>query len=404
MAGDGLSPLSERRPPRSVSLWVVLALLIIVAALLYRYRRPLLGDLHDPGAQPRAVTPRGELSALEKSQIEIFRSASPSVVHITTAVAVARGTPSDFNILEIPRGTGTGIVWSADGYIVTNSHVLAGAQSARVMLADNSSYPASYVGHDSGSDIAVLKIHTERGVLQPIQIGTSSDLHVGQSVFAIGSPFGLDQTLTTGVISGLGRQIPAPDGHIIEDAIQTDAAINPGNSGGPLLDSAGRLIGVNSAILDPRQLEVFSGIGFAVPVDTVNRVVPDLIAHGQVERPALGVSIYPDASADELRRRNVGGLNSAGVLVQSVLPGGAAEQAGLRGGQAGTTDESTRIGDLIVGMNGNPITNADDLYRELGRHRVGDTVTVTVLRDGQKRDMRVTLQPRSWVRQPSEGR
>ncbi len=238
-------------------------------------------------AAPRAVAPRGPLAADELANVELFRRTSPSVVHITTLE-----TQRDFfsrATQEVPRGTGTGFVWDGDGHIVTNYHVIQGASAARVTLADQSTHKASLVGFFADRDLAVLKIEVPR--LPPIPLGTSRDLLVGQRVYAIGNPFGLDQTLTTGIVSALNREIESFNSRTIRGVIQTDAAINPGNSGGPLLDSAGRLIGVNTQIASPSGAS--AGIGFAIPVDEVNRIVPRLIRDGRFVRPALGVTSGP---------------------------------------------------------------------------------------------------------------
>jgi S1-C subfamily serine protease len=317
-------------------------------------------------------------------------------VHIITAIAVQQGT----NLLEMPRGSGTGIVWDAEGYIVTNFHVIYGAETATVTLADNTTYPASLVGIDPSTDLAVLKIPATEGQLTPIALGSSSDLQVGQNVYAIGSPFGLDQTMTVGVISGLGREIPSADGRgKIADVIQTDAAINPGNSGGPLLDSAGRLIGLNTAILNPNNEAASVGIGFAIPVDAINRAVPDLIRYGRIEKPGLGIYVYTDAELQKLRSSGVAGLQESGVLIRSVRPGGAADQAGLRGSDYDQRTQKFQLGDQIVALDGTAIEQTDDLFRVLGEHKVGDTVTLTVIRDGTPLEVEVTLQSLTTVSQ-----
>ncbi len=248
-----------------------------------------------PGGAAR-ITPRGDLAADEKSMIAIFRQASPSVVHITTLAV--RQDAFSFDVLQIPQGTGSGFVWDADGHVVTNFHVIQEADAATVTMADHSNWKAHLVGAYPDKDLAVLRVDAPPASLHPIPIGTSHDLQVGQKVFAIGNPFGLDQSLTTGIISALGREIQSVTQRPIKDVIQTDAAINPGNSGGPLLDSAGRLIGVNTAIYSPSG--VSAGIGFAIPVDEVNRLVPQLIRHGRVIRPGLGIQVGPDRLAAEL--------------------------------------------------------------------------------------------------------
>ena len=381
---------SQHSRGHSPSGWLVLMLLIALAAVLFRYRGPIWRDLLNPHAVPRVVAPAGELSDVEHSQIELFRSASPAVVHVTTSVAVQRG----MNLYEMPRGSGTGIVWSAEGYIVTNLHVLQGAETATVTLADNTTLRAEVVGFDPSTDLAVLKIPAERGQLQPITIGSSSDLQVGQQVFAIGSPFGLDQTLTVGVISGLGRQIPAADQQtMIADVIQTDAAINPGNSGGPLLDSRGRLIGLNTAILNPTNQGASIGIGFAIPVDVINRVVPQLIRTGRVERIGLGVSVYATSEVDRLRQLDVPGLDASGVLIRQVEPGSGAARAGLRGNQYDPRTGEFLLGDLITSLDGQPIASPEDLTAALSDRSDGEMVSLEVIRDGQPLQMTVTLGP-----------
>jgi S1-C subfamily serine protease len=387
-----------RREPRGsrISGWLVVMLLIVLAAVLFRYRGAIRNDLLNPHAEPRVVTARGDLGDVERTQIDIYRSASPSVVHILTAIAVQQGT----NLYEMPRGAGTGIVWDAEGYIVTNFHVIYGAETATVTLADNSTFRASLVGIDPATDLAVLKIPATQGQLTPIAIGSSSDLQVGQNVYAIGSPFGLDQTMTVGVISGLGREIPSADGKgSIADVIQTDAAINPGNSGGPLLDSAGRLIGLNTAILNPNNEAASVGIGFAIPVDAINRAVPDLIRYGRIEKPGLGIYVYTDAELEKLRASGVEGLAESGVLIRSVRPGGAADQAGLRGSEYDVRTQEFQLGDQIVAIDGNEVEQTDDLFRLLGERKVGDTVTLTIIREGARADLEVTLQSLTTVSQ-----
>lgn len=332
-----------------------------------------------PPAAPRAPTPRGDLDPDEKATIALFRQASPSVVHITT-LTVAR----DFftlNLLEIPEGTGSGFIWDDRGHIVTNFHVIQNADAAQVTLADHSSWKARRAGIAPDKDLAVLKIDAPKARLRPIPVGTSKDLQVGQKVFAIGNPFGLDQTLTTGVISALGREIESVTRRPIQGVIQTDAAINPGNSGGPLLDSAGRLIGVNTAIFSPTGAS--AGIGFAIPVDTVNLIVPQLIRFGKVVRPGLGVQVAEDQIARQLGLR--------GVLIVEVARGSAAARAGLRPTRRDTLGR-VRLGDVVIGIDGKKVESVNDLFLALEQYRVGDTVTVTVLRDGKRETVRVTLE------------
>jgi S1-C subfamily serine protease len=283
---------------------------------------------------------------------------------------------------EIPRGTGSGFVWDEEGHVVTNFHVVQGGQSFRVTLADHSTHAARLVNVAPDFDLSVLKIDVPAKQLPAIPIGASKDLQVGQKTFAIGNPFGLDHTLTTGIISALGREIKSLTDRPIDGVIQTDAAINPGNSGGPLLDSAGRLIGVNTAIVGPAGANV--GIGFAIPVDTVNEVVPALIRNQRVSRPALGVALANEQLARKLGVRS-------GLLVLDVTPGGPAEQAGLRPTRR-NEDGDIRLGDVIQAVDGQTITTRDELIHALMKKKVGDTVKLTVSRQGEKVDVDVTLQ------------
>lgn len=330
----------------------------------------------------REISPRGDLAQDEQSTIQLFQEASPSVVYITSlALERVRRDLFTFDLHKIPRGTGTGFIWNSQGHVVTNFHVIQESSEAQVTLADQSMWEAKVVGYEIDKDIAVLKIDAPEGLLRPLQIGESSNLQVGQSVFAIGNPFGLDQTLTTGVISGLGREIQSVTQRPIQGVIQTDAAINPGNSGGPLLDSAGRLIGVNTAIFSPSG--AYAGIGFAVPVDTVNRIVPQIIQHGRAIKPVLGIELFDDAIA----RR----LNIAGVIVAKVRPGSGAAESGLEGIRY---DRYGRIvlGDIITEIEDTAITDQNGLYRVLDRFEVGDKVNLKVTRQGERsRSVDVTL-------------
>lgn len=319
--------------------------------------------------EPRVVTPRGDLAADEKATIELFREASQSVAHITTS-EVGRNFRSN-SMTEVPKGTGSGFLWDNHGHVVTNFHVIEGADRCRVTLADQSVWNGTVIGAAPDRDIAVLKIDAPVEVLKPIVVGTSSDLLVGQKVFAIGTPFGLDQTLTTGVISGLGREIQSRTGRRIEGVIQTDASINPGNSGGPLIDSAGRVIGVNTAIFSPSGASV--GIGFAIPIDSVNRTVTRLIRDGRIVRPGLNINVAPDTVTQKL------GLK--GVLILAVLNGGAADQAGLH--PTTEDDHGIHLGDILTAMNGKPLRSGDDLLAALEEHEAGDVVKFKILRNAK---------------------
>jgi S1-C subfamily serine protease len=333
-------------------------------------------------AQPRAVTPRGALAADELANIELFKKTSPSVVHITT-LAIQRDMFS-MNAQQVPRGTGTGFVWDDAGHIVTNFHVIQGGSGVRVTLADQSNHEAQVVGAFPDRDLAVLKLgdaKLDKAKLPPIAIGSSRDLIVGQRVYAIGNPFGLDQTLTTGIVSALNREIESFNSRTIRGVIQTDAAINPGNSGGPLLDSAGRLIGVNTQIASPSGAS--AGIGFAIPVDEVNRIVPRLIRDGRYARPAMGISA---ASAQIQRALNL----PKGVVLAQVVPGGPAAKAGLQPFRRGARGEIIG-GDIITAVDGEAVADLDDMLTLLERRQGGDSVTLTVWRDGQTRKQAVQL-------------
>jgi S1-C subfamily serine protease len=358
-----------------------LALLFTVSASAQPSSRAVRAD--NPAA-PRAVAPRGALQPDERETIGIFERTSPSVVYITTIQHVR-----DFfnrNVTRVPQGTGSGFIWDENGNVVTNFHVIQGAQEALVALADQRSYPASLVGASPEHDIAVLHIEIPADappMPRPVPIGSSSDLIVGQNVYAIGNPFGLDHTLTTGIISALNRSIDDERGGAIHDLIQTDAAINPGNSGGPLLDSAGRLIGINTMIFSPSG--AYAGVGFAVPIDTVNRVVPRLITYRRYVRPSLGIT-----ADDEMSRRLLYGTEQTGVVVLQVAAGSPAERAGVRAAQM-TGAGRVQLGDVIVGVDGKPIEDFGDLVAVLDAHQFGDGVTLTIRRNGERRDVDVTL-------------
>jgi S1-C subfamily serine protease len=367
------------RQSSAVTGFLAVLLLLVAAALVFTVYEQRKSSREAVTFQPRAITPAQDLGADEKATIQVFQNDAPSVVHITS-IAV-RVDQLNMNEMEIPAGVGSGFIWDTQGHIVTNFHVVEDARRAQVILGDGSAYAAEIVGRAPDKDLAVLKIDAPASKLRPLPIGTSNNLQVGQKVLAIGNPFGLDQTLTTGVVSGLGREIKSVTQHAIHDVVQTDAPINPGNSGGPLLDSSGRLIGVNTAIYSPSGAS--AGIGFAIPVDTVNRIVPELIKNGKIERPGLGINIATDQAAQR--------LDVDGVLIIEVAPNGAAAAAGLTGTQPGP-DGRWQLGDVIVGIDGQAVHKQADLFKALDDHKVGDHVKVTVMRDGQKRDVDVTLQ------------
>ena len=319
-----------------------------------------------PADEPRAVVARGDLAVDEAATVELFRAAQDGVVYIATTTQAR--LPWSMSPEEVPRGTGSGWVWDNRGHVVTNAHVIAGASNASVRLADGRSFAAEVVGVDRTHDLAVLRIRTEGGAPPPLPVGASGDLAVGQRVFAIGNPFGLDFTLTTGIVSALDRELPG-EGVTIRGLVQTDAAINPGNSGGPLLDSAGRVIGVNTAIFSPSGAS--AGIGFAVPVEVVNRVVPQLIGQGRYVPPAIGISVDPRVDAAAARRGLVG------AMVLDVAPGGPAAEAGLVPARL-TGDGGLVPGDRIVAVDGEPVRHSPDLRAALDARRPGDAVTLAV--------------------------
>ena len=356
---------------------LMLILTVLLACVLAMYAWPLVHSwFFAPSGQPRPITPRGDLMEIEKATIEIFKHASPSVAFITTNTR--EYNPWNHTSAEVPQGSGSGFVWDEDGHIVTNLHVIQNASSAQVILYDQSAYAAKVVGYSADHDLAVLKINVPATVrLVPLPLGTSRDLQVGQSVFAIGNPFGFDQTLTTGVISALKRSnLAGESGRPIEDAIQIDAAINPGNSGGPLLDSAGRLIGVNTAIASPTG--TWAGIGFAIPVDTANRVVPEIIATGHYTRGRIGILPLKDLRSERL----LTALHMKGLAIGQVEPNSPADKAGLTGVSEDLNGDPV-LGDVITHVNDQPITNSKDLFFALDTLRPGDPVVVTVWRKGQ---------------------
>lgn len=371
-------PPSHRPLVACLSVVLVLVLLLPAAGLLVWWFWPSRGGL-DPQVQPRPVAARGDLAAAEKTNIEIYEQASPSLVQVTNLAE--SNSLFGLDVQQVPKGVGSGFVWDQDGHIVTNYHVVEGADAARVTLADHSTHAAQTAWVYPDMDIAVLTINVPKSKLHPIMIGSSHDLKVGQVTYALGDPFGLDQTMTTGIVSALGRQIQSPNGRTIRGVIQTSAAINSGNSGGPLLDSAGRLIGMNTAILSPSG--AFAGIGFAIPVDEINQVVTELIRHGKIVRPGLGVELAQDQQA---RRLGV----DQGALILRVLPNSAAAEAGLRGVRADRS--GIHLGDIIVAIDSKPIRNRQAVFAALQHRKVGDTITLTIERNGEQQDVQVTLQ------------
>lgn len=318
------------------------------------------------------------LTNSEEATIQLFEKSAPSVCYITTL-----NQQRDYwsrNITEIPSGTGSGFIWDKEGHVVTNFHVLQGGTKFKVTLSDGTTWDAKVVGVEPNKDLAILKIDAKAENLHPIPVGRSSVLKVGQSVYAIGNPFGLDQSLSTGVISALGREITSVGGRPIRDVIQIDAAINPGNSGGPLLDSFGRLIGVNTMIYSTSGAS--AGVGFSIPVDEVNWVVSDLIKYGEIKRAVLGVTLLPTQYAQSWKIE--------GTMILSISPDSGAEKAGLKALEQ-TKNGEIIYGDIITGVNGKAIKNYDDLYLALEKFTAGDVVKVDYVRDGTKKTTEVEL-------------
>jgi S1-C subfamily serine protease len=370
-------------PRRAPKLPGLRAVLLVSAALLAItwYALPRWSPYFQTAvaASPRPTTERGQLTGEEQQNIDIFEKWKASVVYIATSDRVM-----DYwtrNVTNVPRGTGSGFIWDPAGHVVTNVHVIAGAAAANVKLADGRDYEAILVGASLAHDIAVLKIRVPKNQPQPMAVGTSHDLRVGQKVFAIGNPFGLDWTLTTGIVSALDRSLEGDSGSVIRHLIQTDAAINPGNSGGPLLDSSGRLIGVNTAIYSPSGAS--AGVGFAVPVDTVNRVVPQLIANGHYAPPSLGIEV------DDLLSRAV--ARELGVSGVAVLRASKSASASLRGARLGA--RNTIIpGDVILAIDGKQVGTAAQLAATLDDYEVGDRVMLSVWREGKQLQVAAVLQ------------
>ena len=373
----GTSP-GPKGPPRPR--YAAATGLVVLAALAFVFGSRWQGAVlqADSRGEPRQVAPSSGLLPEERSTVELFRKASPSVVYITTATRERRVDYFGRRFDRVQDGTGSGFLWDSEGHVVTNYHVIQNADVAQVTLYDQTTWPATLVGKDPEMDLAVLRIEAPAEKLRPIPVGSSSDLQVGQSVLAIGNPFGLDYTLTTGVISALDREVQSITGRELQGVIQTDAAINPGNSGGPLLDSSGRLIGVNTQIVSSGG--AWAGIGFAIPVDTVNWVVPELILHGQVNRPQLGVTLVDGA---RLRPR------VDGVLVLEVVRNSGAERAGLRGSRR--TRQGIVLGDVITAVDGEPVRSVSDVRALLERQQAGDSVTVSLLRGDEEAKAEVRL-------------
>jgi 2-alkenal reductase len=354
---------------RRFALFVAIVAAVLVALTLSNIR-------YSPwtNSTARSVDQRGPLSDAERANIELFERVSPSVVQVVARSAAA-------NPLDEDEGTGaasgTGFIWDNDGHVVTNNHVVQNGSEVAVRFASGEVAQAEIIGVAPNYDLAVLRIKKSRQLPPPVALGSSTELKVGQSAFAIGNPFGLDQSLTSGIISALKRRLPTSSGREIANVIQTDTAINPGNSGGPLLDSAGRLIGVNTAILSPSGTS--AGIGFAIPVDIVNRVVPELIKNGRVPTPGIGIVAASEAVSTR--------LGIEGVIIVRTAPGSPAERAGIRGVDLG----SGALGDVIVQADGKPVHRLSDLTDQIEQAGAGKSIRISLKRGSQTRDINIDI-------------
>lgn len=392
---------SRRRPPtQGVSPFaaILLVLLGIAAggAVFWAGGRFLdrtrpNGPLTNPDARLRETSPAEPLDGDEREAVDLFKKVKPSVVNVD--IVQVRRTGWDDQPAQLQTGAGSGFIWDDDGRIVTNYHVIADVarrpnMTIRIVMADRSAHEAVLVGSAPDYDLAVLKFagHSQPSAdkIHKIALGTSNDLEVGQKVFAIGNPFGLSLSMTKGIISALDRGIQAPTGQIIPGMIQIDAAINPGNSGGPLLDKSGRLIGVNSAITTPSANGGNVGIGFAIPADTVNQVVTQIIQSGSVSRPDLGIKLFDQRM---LRRARY----DHGVMIEQTVPNGPADRAGLRGMRLNARTRLAEPGDLITAINGEPVDAVDDYERLVRKLKPGQKARITILRKDVEQDISVTV-------------
>lgn len=394
-------------------LFLVMAALVLLAA---GYAAPLLSESVAAASGQTSTTGQrsaislapqfAALSDLEAAFGEIYTRVNPSVVAIQVAQTASTGTPSSPNLPDdhpsVPsrQGVGSGFIWDAQGHIVTNHHVVDGANRIEVVFADGSTLAAKVVGSDANSDLAVLKVDAPASLLIPVQMGDSRQLKVGQVAIAIGNPFGEENTMTTGIISAIGRSLPVSDGafrgptYTIPDVVQTDAPINPGNSGGVLLNAQGQVIGVTAAIESTTRAS--SGVGFAIPSAIVSKVVPALISTGRYDHAYIGISgatLTPSlAQASGVK------TDQRGVLVATVTAGGPAEKAGIRGSTQSSTLDGVPVrvgGDIIVAVNGQPVKTFEDIVAYLANStQVNQTITLTVLREGQQRTVQVTLAAR----------
>ena len=359
--------MPDRRYVLGATRWLVVALVLAGAAGVLVLARD------QPRVEARSVTPRGPLPSAEQALVELFEKAAPSVAYITTEIL----QPTGFFTAAVAKGAGSGFVWDGDGHVVTNNHVVEGARHVFVQLDAGDPVEARIVGTAPDYDLAVVKLARAPRNLRPIPLGVSRDLRIGQSVYAIGNPYGLQRTLTHGIVSALERELPTTEFREVAGVIQTDTAINPGNSGGPLLDSAGRLIGVNTAIRSESGSS--AGIGFAIPADLVNRVVPSLIARGKAPLPGIGINpVRPDL----VERAGI-----AGVVIAEVRRGTPAAESGLKPIDAKTGN----LGDVIVAVNGKPVDTVSMFVAELDRAGIGSTVDLTVVRDDKQRHVKVQV-------------
>jgi S1-C subfamily serine protease len=392
-------PARPRRYRESARTWPALVILLVVfllGGLLVGYFvfRGSNRNIHNPDAQPREVVPKSEPDAIEKQRIQVFKDISPSVVNVDTLRIQRKGY---VGLSERAVGTGSGFVWDTQGRIVTNFHVvrdtlevgddgsvgIRSTATVRVTLATGSSWNARLVGVAPDNDLSVLQIDAPADQLKPIPVGSSSDLQVGQTVYAIGNPYGERLTFTHGIVSALDREIQSATDRPITGVIQTDASLNPGNSGGPLLDKDGRLIGVNTAITSPSGGNV--GIGYAIPVDTVNRVVTELIRTGRAPTPALGIVLLRDRDTRAL------GFDK-GVMIAEAIPGGAADKAGLHGFHTDQATGRQTPGDLILAVNGEPVNTIADLQKAMSKLQIRQTITLKIRRGDETRDVKVTME------------
>ena len=365
MVGEGLEPC---RSDHDFHAMIPTRLVLLAAAFF-----TAAGAFAQRGAEPRAVAPRGPLLPAEQSVVRLFENAAPSVAYITTE-SLER---TSFFTVGVARNAGSGFVWDAYGHVVTNFHVVENARNVQVQLDAGKTYTARVIGVAPDYDLAVVKLAEIPPGLRPLPLGSSADLRIGQSVYAIGNPYGLTRTLTSGLVSALDRHLPTTEVREIGGAIQTDAAINPGNSGGPLLDSAGRLVGVTTAIRSPSGGS--TGVGLAIPADLVNRIVPQLIAHGRAQQPTIGiVPVDPDL---------VEQAGMTGVVIAEVVRGSPAERAGLRPVNRRTGE----VGDVIVAVNGRAVESLPALGAELDRVGIGQTAELTIVRDEKERRVKVKV-------------